>query len=121
MIHNTTSTSSDPLCAHCGRPVLDPVWGAAGPYHPACVQPEIPQPTTSTYPLFKHIADEHGLTLLESELYEIQRKTPEAQQLEWLWKNCKIVFHPADGSYPIEHNPHAQKDSRALIEAEMVK
>ena len=39
MIHNTTSTATDPLCVHCGRPVLDPVCGAAGPYHPACVQP----------------------------------------------------------------------------------
>jgi len=28
MIHNTTSTATDPLCAHCGRPVLDPFMGS---------------------------------------------------------------------------------------------
>lgn len=30
-----------------------------------------PKKDRSTYPLFKHMSDEHGLTLLESELYEI--------------------------------------------------
>lgn len=29
------------------------------------------QPCSANYKLFKHMADEHGLTLLESELYEI--------------------------------------------------
>lgn len=41
------------------------------------------------------------------------------QQLEWLWANCKIVAWPGGDDYPIEHNPHALKDNRALIEALM--
>lgn len=42
-------------------------------------------------------------------------------QLEWLWANCKIVYWDKHDliRYPIEHNPHAQKYSRDLIEAEM--
>lgn len=35
-----SSTSCDPLCAYCGRPVLDnAVQGASGTYHYACTQP----------------------------------------------------------------------------------
>lgn len=43
------------------------------------------------------------------------------RQIEWLWAACKIVFWSKDDlmSYPIEHNPHAQKYARDLIEAEM--
>lgn len=26
---------------------------------------------------------------------------------EWLFENCRIVFYPPNGMYPIEHNPHA--------------
>jgi hypothetical protein len=40
-------------------------------------------------------------------------------QLEWLWANCKVVYWPKDDRYPIEHNPHAKKYSRDMIEAEM--
>lgn len=53
-------------------------------------------------------------------------KQPESQcsasvQLEWLWANCKIVYWPPDGRYPIEHAPHARKYSRDAIESEMPK
>ena len=27
--------------------------------------------------------------------------------LEWLFANCRIVYFPPGGQYPIEHNPHA--------------
>jgi hypothetical protein len=26
---------------------------------------------------------------------------------DWLFKHCRIVYYPAGGAYPIEHNPHA--------------
>lgn len=45
----------------------------------------------------------------------------ERERGRWLWENCKIVFYPSDGAYPIEHNPHAGKDSKQLIGAEMQK
>lgn len=38
-------------------------------------------------------------------------------ELEWLWANCRIVYFPPDGEYPIEHTMAARKDSRELIEA----
>jgi hypothetical protein len=38
MITYTTSTTTDPVCLYCGRPIVGPmVWGS-GPYHPECVQ-----------------------------------------------------------------------------------
>lgn len=40
-----TATGTDPICRHCGRPVIGAsVWGNAGPYHPACVQPPLTLP-----------------------------------------------------------------------------
>lgn len=27
--------------------------------------------------------------------------------LGWLFANCRIVYHPPGGQYPVEHNPHA--------------
>ena len=50
--------------------------------------------------------------------------TPE-EKLEWLWKNCNIVYYPKNGEfpwpYPVEHNPHAvgPKDNREAIERYM--
>lgn len=40
-------------------------------------------------------------------------------QLEWLWANCRIIYWPKDGSYPIEHNPNALKYGRDIIEHQM--
>jgi hypothetical protein len=40
-------------------------------------------------------------------------------QLEWLWKNCTIVYWPPDGGYPWEHNPDASKYARLIIEGKM--
>lgn len=37
-------------------------------------------------------------------------------ELEWLWANCRIIYFPPDGSYPIEHTLRARKDSRSMIE-----
>jgi len=47
---------------------------------------------------------------------EIERLRAE---VEWLWENCKIVFwQPGEVlAYPIEHDPVAGKDGRAMIEA----
>jgi hypothetical protein len=43
--------------------------------------------------------------------------------IEWIWANCRIIYFPkADdelGTYPIEHNPFAKKDSRCMIESKM--
>jgi len=33
-----------------------------------------------------------------------------AERLAWARKNCRVVYFPPDGSYPIEHAPHAGKD-----------
>lgn len=41
------------------------------------------------------------------------------KQLDWMWNNCNIVYFPPAndiGTYPIEHNPHANKESRGAIE-----
>lgn len=42
----------------------------------------------------------------------------EASILEWLFANCRIVYHPPGGQYPIEHNPHAlgyDKDGTSFL------
>jgi hypothetical protein len=31
----------------------------------------------------------------------------QAFDADWLFKHCRIVYFPAGGAYPIEHNPHA--------------
>lgn len=38
------------------------------------------------------------------------------EQLEWIWKNCKVVHFPGGGDYPLEHVAAANKDSREKIE-----
>jgi len=43
------------------------------------------------------------------------------EQLEWLWRNCKIVYWPEFPEYPLEHAPQANKNAREFIEAEMMK
>ena len=43
------------------------------------------------------------------------------EQLEWLWKNCRITYYPNFPTCQIEHSPHAKKDCRAFIENEMKK
>lgn len=46
-----------------------------------------------------------------------------SQQLEWIWENCKVVYFPplSNGTapYPVEHNPAANKNSRAFIDQYM--
>lgn len=39
-----------------------------------------PRPMMNSYPLFKHMADTYGLTLLESELQEIFDKVDECRK-----------------------------------------
>jgi len=34
--------------------------------------------------------------------------------LQWLYDNCKIIHFTGD--YPIEHNPHANKNGRFLLD-----
>jgi hypothetical protein len=37
-----TSSGTDPICPHCGRPVIGVfVQGKVGRYHPACVEPPV--------------------------------------------------------------------------------
>lgn len=43
------------------------------------------------------------------------------QLCNFLFSECKIVYWPKDGSYPIEHNMAAQKDSRELLLSSMMK
>lgn len=40
------------------------------------------------------------------------------EQLEWLWKNCRIIYRE-DMEYPINHDP-GHSDMRWLIEAAMM-
>lgn len=37
-----------------------------------------------------------------------------------LWGNCKVVYWPKDGSYPLEHTMGANKNMRREIEAELL-
>ena len=50
-------------------------------------------PSTVTYALFKHMADEHGLTLLESELTEIVRIVNDMldERLRWWITNAEGI------------------------------
>ena len=50
-------------------------------------------PSSVTYALFKHMADEHGLTLLESELAEIVRLVNDTldERLRWWITNAECI------------------------------
>ena len=50
-------------------------------------------PSSVTYALFKHMADEHGLTLLESELAEIVRLVNDTldERLRWWITNAEGI------------------------------
>lgn len=50
-------------------------------------------PSSVTYALFKHMADEHGLTLIESELTEIVRLVNDAldERLRWWITNAEGI------------------------------
>ncbi len=39
------------------------------------------------------------------------------EDTELLWSHCRIVYWPGNPEYPLEHNPHARKDMRSLIES----
>lgn len=42
---------------------------------------------------------------------ELERENAKLlRRLEWARKNCRVVFYPSDGAYPIEHAPFARKD-----------
>lgn len=30
-------------------------------------------------------------------------------ELQWLSDNCRMIYFPTDGSYPLEHQPHVGK------------
>jgi hypothetical protein len=53
------------------------------------------------------------------------KKPTYKEKLEWIWKNCKVVYWPkTPGVYPIEHVvgvPQGGFSTRFLIEAEMLK
>ena len=56
-------------------------------------------PSSVTYALFKHMADEHGLTLLESEMTEIVRivNSTLEERLEWWMSNAEgLALERAD-------------------------
>lgn len=42
------------------------------------------------------------------------------ERLEALWRECTIIYYPEDSLKPIEHNLHAGKDSRWLIESALL-
>jgi hypothetical protein len=50
----------------------------------------------------KRAAGQRGLWLREN--------LRTSAQLDFLRGHCRIVYYPEDGSYPIEHAPHAGKD-----------
>ncbi len=39
------------------------------------------------------------------------------EKLDWIYAHCNITLYPPAPAYPIEHNPHANQDSRIRIEA----
>jgi hypothetical protein len=45
----------------------------------------------------------------------------DAEMLDRVFKHCRIVFYPSNGEYPIEHAPHARKDAKDDILAELAK
>lgn len=47
------------------------------------------------------------IATLEAQLAEARK---DGERLKWARKNCRVVFCPPDGAYPIEHAPHAGKD-----------
>lgn len=40
---------------------------------------------------------------------------PQGQGVDAVFANCRVVFYPKDGSYPLEHSPHANKDMKDAI------
>lgn len=52
------------------------------------------------------------------ELHHALTVVPQCGHLDWLRKNCRIVFYPPDGRYPIEHAPGAKKDQWDAIMVE---
>lgn len=44
----------------------------------------------------------------------VETVSEDTRLLDWLWENCRILFWPGDGAYPIEHN--RQKNGRMFIE-----
>jgi len=38
------------------------------------------------------------------------------EKLEWIWENCKVVYFPGKGDYPLEHVKSSNKDLRREIE-----
>ena len=65
-----------------------------------------PKNTLCTYCALENVKIEHGAF---------------KSQLEWLWKNCRIICYPKDGGYPIEHTHRSGKIMREVIEMEMRK
>jgi hypothetical protein len=41
--------------------------------------------------------------------------TAKLVELEAVWSKCDVRYWPPDNTYPVEHNPHAGKDSREII------
>jgi len=67
------------------------------------------------------VQDEKLEKLQQQGQVELTEVKKDAAFLQWLGKNCKIVFwrEESEGSatvfYPIEHNPHANKDGLLAI------
>jgi hypothetical protein len=57
------------------------------------------------------------MTALQAQEYEVmqQEHAVKMAELEAVWARCKVIYHPPNGEYPVEHNPHARKDAREII------
>jgi hypothetical protein len=70
-----------------------------------------------------HHLEKYGETQLDPQAVAKQlRSAAETLRLaEKVWSECNVVYHPTDGTYPIEHYAYAGKELRAEIEAELAK
>jgi hypothetical protein len=59
-------------------------------------------------------------THYEAREAQLRAEKLKVDQLEWLWANCRIIYHPDGlGAYALEHSILANKDVRWIIEMEM--
>ena len=72
------------------------------------------------------IVDSQEITAVCNKLESMQNEINELKaENKWVWENCTVIHWPFHkdslGSYPIEHNMKARKDSKQMILAEMAK
>ncbi len=69
-----------------------------------------PKQTSYLYPLFKHLSDEHNITLLDSEMEEIVRIVLRLNET-----NTKTSCHGSNDEYPTEQGTYFCIDERGQM------